>query len=322
MHTYSPRQLLAVAQRTGRWTCKEINGLESLYTTNLGSYLRFNIQNSRQLAIFVQDNYHPNRPGQYYAVRVDGQKWQRYPASRFPVPLALAPCAHTIELMAAGNTDFDEVWTGQQGFAITKIVADDQAVITPSRPRPLITFVGDSITAGCWVNGRHASVDYRPESNYAAICADLLNADSVRIAYSAGGVLRPATGGVPVAGKFLTHIDSRTVWHPNTPDLVVVNIGVNDRRFSTSQFDQAYLAFLQQLLTVFPTSKIMIMVPFSQTFAPEIAELAARFSRLRLLATKGWCTSYTDGTHPDQAGALQAGKHLAAALAPFLAHSV
>lgn len=322
MDTYSPQQLLAIAQRTGRWTCQKINGLESLYTTNLGSYLRFKIKNSSQLAIFVQDNHYHNMPSHFFAVRIDGQRWRRYSTSQCQIHLSLTPDPHTIELMAAGNTDFDKVWTGQQGFAITKIIASDQAVITPPQPRPLITFVGDSITAGCWVNGHHASFDYRPESNYAAICADLLNVDSVRIAYSAGGVLRPATGGVPVAKDFLTQIDSKTAWSPNSPDLVVVNIGVNDRRFPTDRFRLAYSVFLKQLLTVFPKSRIMIMIPFSQSFAAEITKLVASFHRLHLLTTKGWCTSYTDGTHPDQAGAIQAGKHLAAALAPFFNRSV
>ena len=43
MTQYSPKQLLPLAQRTGRWVVKTIKGQATLYTTNLGSTIRFNI---------------------------------------------------------------------------------------------------------------------------------------------------------------------------------------------------------------------------------------------------------------------------------------
>lgn len=309
MKKYLPTNLISIASRTGRWWLKEINGQQTLYTTNLGSYLRLLVTGAHQLRLHVLPNQNPLSPSQVYAIRIDHQKWQRCLASAQPIEVALQNNTHEIEIMTAGNTDADLVWRGNEGFAITAIELDNGTISAPAG-RPLINFIGDSITAGCWVNGNHASLDYRPETNYAAICADKLNADSVRIAYSAGGVLRPATGGVPTADVFLAKTDADTLWQANDPDLVIINLGVNDRRFAEDQFNIAYASFIQQVITTFPAAKIMVMIPFSQTYATNIRKIAAAH-QLPVIETAGWCNSFTDGLHPDQAGANSAGQYLA-----------
>ena len=181
----------------------------------------------------------------------------------------------------------------------------------------MIDFIGDSITAGCWVAGRNASTDYRPESNYAGTAVDLLHATDVRIAYSAGGVLRQATGGVPTADQFLTKLDVTTSWQANTPDLVVINLGVNDRRFPLDQFNASYDHFLSLITTLFPSIPILPMIPLSQTFAESIRSLTKKH-KLPLIETLGWCSSFTDDLHPDQSGATESGYRLAEKLSNWL----
>lgn len=310
MNKYLPIDLIAIAKRTGRWWLKLVNGQEVLYTTNLGSYLRVHTAGVHQLQVNVYPNHNHQSAQQQYTIRIDGQQWHRYPASAREIALQLTADPHEIEIMTGGNTDDDLVWAGDQGFAITGIETDDGVLTASPHRRPVIDFIGDSITAGCWVAGQHPASDYRPETNYAAICADILNADSVRIAYSAGGVLRRATGGVPTADQFLTHTDAHTRWQPNQPDLVIINIGVNDRRFTATDFKCAYDKFIQQVVTTFPTAKIMVMVPFSQTYAT-IIRIVAVHHQLPIIETAGWCNSFTDGLHPDQAGANEAGQRLA-----------
>ncbi|PMB83186.1 hypothetical protein CK797_02770 [Limosilactobacillus pontis] len=317
MRTYLPIQLLPFAQRTGRWMLKEDRDSPVLYTTNLGSYLRCRVIGTNQLTINVTNHHSPLGPSQVYAARVDGQPWQRFAAQPGKFSLVLSPATHTIEIMTAGNTDLDAVWSGSQGFAIRSLAVDNGGTLMAAPARPVIDFIGDSITAGCWVAGRHAALDYRPESNYAATCADLLGADSVRIAYSAGGVLRPATGGVPVASSFLSQIDQDTCWTPNHPQLVVINLGVNDRRYPQAKFVDAYDRFIHQVVTTFPTASIDLMVPFSQHFRDQITTIGRRH-QLRVIDTAGWCPSYIDGLHPDQTGTIIAGRRLAQAIAPDL----
>lgn len=316
MKNYQPTDLIKFASRTGRWTVKKINNMPTLYTTNLGSYLRFKVSNAKKCQITVLPNQNSLSPSQVFAFRIDGGKWQRAQASLEKIDIPLDSILHTIEIMAAGNSDIDEVWQGNEGFAIKNIYLDNGAIMAAPQ-RPVVNFIGDSITAGCWVVGNHPAADYRPETNYAGICADLLNVDSVRIAYSAGGVLRPATGGVPTADIFLGKIDDQTLWTPNHPDLTVINLGVNDRRFPLAQFTAAFDLFIQQVKLTFPHTPLAIMIPFSQTFASEIRKIATKHN-CSIIETKTWSHSFTDGLHPDQAGAIAEGKMLAQALQPLL----
>lgn len=315
MKKYQPTDLIKFASRTGRWTVKKINNMPTLYTTNLGSYLRFKVSNAKKCQITVLPNQNFLSPSQVFAFRIDSGKWQRAQASLEKIDIPLDSTLHTIEIMAAGNTDIDEVWQGNEGFAIKNIYLDTGEIMAAPQ-RPVVNFIGDSITAGCWVVGNHPAADYRPETNYAGICADLLNVDSVRIAYSAGGVLRPATGGVPTADVFLGKIDAQTSWTPNHPDLNVINLGVNDRRFPLAQFTAAFDLFIQQVKLTFPHTPLAIMIPFSQTFASEIRKIAIKH-KCSIIETKTWHHSFTDGLHPDQAGAIAEGKMLAQALQPL-----
>lgn len=316
MKKYQPTDLIKFASRTGRWTVKKINNMPTLYTTNLGSYLRFKVSNAKKCQITVLPNQNSLSPSQVFAFRVDGGKWQRAQASLEKIDIPLDSTLHTIEIMAAGNSDIDEVWQGNEGFAIKNIYLNNCEIMAAPQ-RPVVNFIGDSITAGCWVVGNHPAADYRPETNYAGICADLLNVDSVRIAYSAGGVLRPATGGVPTADVFLGKIDAQTSWTPNHPELNVINLGVNDRRFPLAQFIAAFDLFIQQVKLTFPHTPLAIMIPFSQTFASEIRKIATKHN-CSIIETKTWSHSFTDGLHPDQAGAITEGKMLAQALQPLL----
>ncbi|MFR0771614.1 MAG: SGNH/GDSL hydrolase family protein [Limosilactobacillus pontis] len=316
MRTYLPIQLLPFAQRTGRWMLKEDRDSPVLYTTNLEATCVAESSVPTSLPLTSLTITHPrSQPG--LRCRVDGQPWQRFAAQPGKFSLVLSPATHTIEIMTAGNTDLDAVWSGSQGFAIRSLAVDNGGTLMAAPARPVIDFIGDSITAGCWVAGRHAALDYRPENNYAATCADLLGADSVRIAYSAGGVLRPATGGVPVASSFLSQIDQDTCWTPNHPQLVVINLGVNDRRYPQAKFVDAYDRFIHQVVTTFPTASIDLMVPFSQHFRDQITTIGRRH-QLRVIDTAGWCPSYIDGLHPDQTGTIIAGRRLAQAIAPDL----
>lgn len=318
MTQYSPSQLLPLAQRTGRWVTKTIKGHPALYTTNLGSVVRFKVSGTPAVNVNTINNSHPGTPRQVYAWRYDQQPWRRFCAQAQPVKLGLPDRKdHLLEIMTAGNSDFDEVWTGQEGFAIWGLDAKDGQLV-PAAKRPVVNFIGDSITAGCWVRGKHAAVDYRPESNYVATASDLLEIDGVRIAYSAAGVLRPGTGGVPTAKGFLNRIDAGTPWRGNHPQVVVVNLGVNDRRFAASQFILAYDQFLKQVTTTFPDSRLLLLTPFSQTFQREIRQLAASH-RLELINTTDWCQDFTDGLHPNQAGSIAAGRRLAPVLKAALA---
>nr|WP_232237907.1 SGNH/GDSL hydrolase family protein [Lactiplantibacillus plantarum] len=180
--------------------------------------------------------------------------------------------------------------------------------------RHSVTWIGDSLTAGCWVMGKNPAEDYRAEANYAAVASDLLNARNVRIAYSAVGLSKPGTGGVPVLPEVLTAVDSKTTWQPVPTDLVVINVGTNDRHTDDTTFTVVLRRFLNQVQTLYPNSRLAVMIPFNQNFAAIIRAVVAEFMQLQLIETATWQLSTTDGVHLDLAGSRMAGELTAQAL--------
>ena len=81
MTQYSPKQLLPLAQRTGRWVVKTIKGQATLYTTNLGSTIRFNITGALSFDLQTVNNGHPGFPHQVYGN-----------VSRYKVPQSAYSC--------------------------------------------------------------------------------------------------------------------------------------------------------------------------------------------------------------------------------------
>lgn len=318
MRFLSPTILWSVMVPHGRWWLKTIDQQPVLYTTNLGSVLRLTITNSDSITIHVLDRHSELSPSPVFAWRLNQQQWHRVSAGHLEWTIKCNPTTkQELEVITAGNTDLDRVWTGNEGLGITGIEIADDGTVTMPPARPVIDFIGDSITAGCWVNGRHAALDYRPETNYVGIACDDLNVTGVRIAYSAGGVLRPATGGVPNARQYLQNLDATTPWQANQPQLVVINLGVNDRCYERAQFIPAYAELLTMTTEMFPLAPIVVMIPFSQSWAPEIRQLTHE-AQLPVIETAGWCQSYTDGLHPDQAASIRCGHLLAQSLRPFL----
>ncbi|MCB7177709.1 SGNH/GDSL hydrolase family protein [Lactiplantibacillus plantarum] len=247
------------------------------------------------------------------AIQIDGLPFQRQAVTNDPLWLTLDGRPHVVRVVLSGNTDEDRVWDGNQGFAVKALTTDGE--LQPVQlGRHSVTWIGDSLTAGCWVMGKQPAEDYRAEANYAAVASDLLNARNVRIAYSAVGLSKPGTGGVPVLPEVLTAVDSKTTWQPVPTDLVVINVGTNDRHTDDTTFTVVLRRFLNQVQALYPNSRLAVMIPFNQNFAAIIRAVVAEFMQLQLIETATWQLSTTDGVHLDLAGSRMAGELTAQAL--------
>ncbi|WP_295728798.1 GDSL-type esterase/lipase family protein [uncultured Limosilactobacillus sp.] len=305
----SPQEILTAVQPTGRWFVHK----QSLMTPLLGASLNFTIENCQNLMIHTVNNANPLSPSQIFTCRVDNGPWQRWPATNHKFQLSLSPANHQVSIMTGGNCDLDNVWTQNQCFTITGIIVNDQAIIKPLTKNQQILVLGDSITAGCWVNGKHASVDYRPESNYLAVAQDQLPKIEIhRIAYSAAGVLRPGTGSVPAALSWLNHTNHKLIAPAKHFDWVLIALGVNDRRFSAQRFYKAYLNYVRAVQNRYQCP-VALMIPFLQSFSSEITQIGKTMN-IPVITTKHWCPSTIDGLHPDSFGSLAAGQHFAQAI--------
>lgn len=304
-------QPLMPAYFQGRWAVKQIADRDVMYSTNLGAEIDFQVTD----ASFVRLTFLPlayELPS-WVAIQIDGLPFQRQAVTNDPLWLTLDGRPHVVRVVLSGNTDEDRVWDGNQGFAVKALTTDGE--LQPVQlGRHSVTWIGDSLTAGCWVMGKQPAEDYRAEANYAAVASDLLNARNVRIAYSAVGLSKPGTGGVPVLPEVLTAVDSKTTWQPVPTDLVVINVGTNDRQADDTTFTVVLRRFLNQVQTLYPNSRLAVMIPFNQNFASIIRAVVAEFMQWQLIETATWQLSTTDGVHLDLAGSRMAGELTAQAL--------
>lgn len=299
----------------GRWTRRTINGTDCMYTPNLGSTIFSKVKNTTKVSFGFLNNGNPSGNPQEIAYSVDGGVYTRDSVDHSPfVITGLDGNEHYIRIVMAGNKDTDAVWSGDQGFAFTGISVDEGGLSEPVKPKARVfEFFGDSITAGCWVLTRDTpSQGYAAEANYVAKCCEMLRSIDVRVAFSASGVTKGGTGGVPALQTFLDQTDALTPEKADLPDAVFINIGTNDSAATSSDFQNAYQNAVNRLQIKRPGVPIFCMLPFNGARKTEIRAVVSASVNTVFVDTTGWDITTVDGTHPDQAGSIVAGEKLAA----------
>jgi lysophospholipase L1-like esterase len=143
-------------------------------------------------------------------------------------------------------------------------------LVETARPARFIEFIGDSITCGYGVLGTTATCDFSADTEaetraWATLAADALDAGHASIAYSGLGMYRNGDGGttntIPVRYDRALVESATPAWDWSyTPDVIVINLGTND--FAPGDpgtpYVTAYVAFVQQLTTRFPSAKVLM----------------------------------------------------------------
>ena len=235
-------------------------------------------------------------------------------------PTALKPGDHTL-LLAADGQNHEMRFQG--------LVLDAGAVTLPVPERPLIEFVGDSITACPGKDGNAAS-------NYAWMAAEMLGCDHAQIAFS-GVALASGYGFFgDKTGFDIWYFRLKNCNHPDqdawgffpVPQLVVVNLGTNDvkdgKRPTNDEFAITYRNFLGQVRAKLPKAELVGIRPFGGFLAGGVLAAVEAMNKagdlkVHYVDTEGWLTKddFSDGIHPTVAGHAKAAKRLAAALGPL-----
>lgn len=227
----------------------------------------------------------------------------------------LAPGRHT--LLVGGAAQNEEV-----RFLGLGLAPGAATVAVPVRP--LIEFVGDSITAG-------------GADNYAWLAAEALGCDHAQIAFS-GVALTSGYGCVSKVGldamyfrlKNYNHLDEAppVPWQPAAaPRVLVINLGQNDQcgNEPADVMTASYARFLRHLRAIYPKTQLVALRPFGGPYAASIrqAVTAVRASgdaRVQYVDTTGWLApaDFRDGIHPNTLGNQKVAARLAPLLKPLL----
>ncbi len=246
----------------------------------------------------------------------DGQPFREFRAKKgwgdlTPEPLTAGE--HTLLLVPSREADRLHF----QGFEL-----DSQARTVPVPERPIIEFIGDSITLGAANHPKFE--DNRVVNAYSWQACALLDADCILIAKS--GIPLVGDGGMemnyrmdnPPGGK------ETKAWKPTyTPSLVVINLGANDWR---GDFVGSYVRLVEQIRTNYPQVRIVGMRPFGGQYGSEPKKAFAKLegthaTGLHYVDTTGWLeqpADFLDGVHLTKDGARKAGEKLKAAIEPLM----
>lgn len=247
-------------------------------------------------------------------------------------PTPLASGTHTLQIA----TSWENVEMPFQG-----LVLDAGASTLAPDSRPLVEFIGDSITAG-------HSTTQGSVTDYAWLTGERLGAEHTQIAYSGitltDGYHYEQNTNWP--GMETMYFKFRPVNHcadtscSNVPawnfsnyaaKMVVVNLGTNDAFLGVGAgtFQDRYTAFLRNIRAQHPNADIFALRTFgnhyvAQTQAAVNARVSAGDTKVRFIDTTGWLDASTDfgpndNVHPIDAGHVKIANRLAPILQPYMA---
>jgi lysophospholipase L1-like esterase len=296
----------------GRWFDKDIEGTPHKVTLTDGAHLYFLIENAASFDVTFTVITTGEEP--YFAYSIDGAEPIR---QHITEPTVTLPDngRHTVRIIADGMTEGEGKWDQEKGFAVKSVTPSEGGSIIGIRPtEKVIFFYGDSITEGIRALNMNATSDGNSATNaYSWQCAETLGVTPYLIGYGASGIIMP--------GSFHTMLnaidylsDGRPVEDGVIPDVIVVNHGTNDGGQNRKTFEDALTATLTHLREKYPDTPIVYLIPFNQAHSRVIPDVVEAMGNAYVVETRGWSISYTDGVHPDAAGAKAAGERLAAAL--------
>ncbi len=159
-------------------------------------------------------------------------------------------------------------------------VADDGTLSRPDAPTRKMLVIGDSITCGFGNEGLDVADGNTVENengymSYAPIAARTFGADIMMFSWSGRGMYRNGTGDalvntIPLIFNQTLPEDAGPQWDHSryVPDVIVINLGTNDRRdtdrapltdFET-EFKQEYTNFIGRLRDYYPDSEIVLCI--------------------------------------------------------------
>ncbi len=296
----------------GRWDRRD----KDAYSTSWGgTYFKLNVTGKRiKLHVRAKVNLYVNVDGaQHYYEAVEGIV--------DVTPQDLCEGMHTLRV-ATPYTDqcliFKGVW-----------IEPDAKVSVPSVGMKKIEYIGASIIAG-YMLSRQAL------SGYAWLTAERLGYEHTQIAQSGMSLLdRWEMGsyidnGAGMSEQFfkLKHADSGDTslydFTASPPDVVLINIGTNDRVFHvpSSLFQATYTQFLARIRNVYPNAIVYAQRLFDGTYEHEIEQAVhARHADgdhlVRYIDTSGWLSKndYIDGIHPNEQAHVKISERLVEVLA-------
>ena len=297
----------------GRWFEKEIEGTRHQCTTTDGAQVYFLVENCAFFTLDFTDITHIRTP--YFAYSIDGGEPVRRLITDGKVTLPDTG-RHAVCIVADGMTEGEGKWYEEIGFALRSVSLAPGGRLWGIRPTaPLVFFYGDSITEGIRAISMAADSDGNSATHaYPWYCAESLGVTPYYIGYGATGMIRTGwfnTMEKAIDGLSWQHRVADFSAANQIPDLIVINHGTNDMDFSMLEYLNAMNSTMSLLYRRYPGVPVVYVIPLQQTHAAIIRRLMSEYPNGYVIESEGWPVTFTDGIHPNAAGARVMGERVA-----------
>lgn len=287
-----------------------------------------------RMALLAFDLSYRIQPFPHLWISVDGGAAMETPLDQFLRICCPEEGEHVIRILFKSSMEMQHRWhlplTGMVAFA--GLYADAPGTLSADT-RPLIEFVGDSITEGVLIDvdypGASDSIleqhkrNYQDDNaaTYAALTAQRLNLRAMFQAYGAVGLTRSGCGGVPRAGLLYPYVFEGVPYTGEHPQLVVINHGANDRGASPEEYLMRYEEMLDLVHQLHPDAIIVCLSAFCGAFDGALGEFVETYRArhahpVYFISSRGWVPP--EPLHPLRDGHQIIADHLTPALRDIL----
>lgn len=304
---------------TGRWNIAE----NAAVSTANGSYFEIAFKGESILLEF--DTAGLRVPFPHLYIGVDGKAAAEVSLDKY-IRAAAGDGEHRLCVIMKSSVENQQRWLAPMEARVSFVSAEAEELLPLEEDkRPIIEFIGDSITEGIsidtgYVNyGGNNDMVYWDDSTagYAWRTAELLNMRPIIMGYGCLGTTRGGAGDVPPAAQSYPYYSDGCPMPSSGAEYIVINHGTNDRGAETEVFKRCYFELLELVRQRNPKAKIISLTPFSGCLAEEIKETVDRFNSEKAdsvfyISTVGWIEP--EPLHPTREGHRTVSKNLAEAI--------
>lgn len=317
---------------TGRWDTRDPM---AAVATATGSYIELAFEGDMALLLF--DITSNAMPYLHLWIQLDGGDMFEASVDSYIRVCAKTAGRHVCRVIYKGGSEKDRRWyaplTGKLSF-VGAIV--EKPVAIGEDTRPIVEFVGDSITEGVltdnditegedpiltYVGEKHRCYQDDVCATYAWRTAKALDLRPIFMGYGAVGTTRAGCGLVPAApDAYPFNFDGSPITHAGKPRYILINHGANDRR-NKDTYIPCYERLLDTIRAMNPQATLIVLSPFCGAFRAELADMVERYR-----VANGCDIHFIDGgvwipaepLHPLRDGHAIVAEQLVKALRPIL----
>ena len=292
---------------TGRWDTSDPRFAEATAT---GSYIELCFEGDMACLMFdISANL---APMPHIWIQIDGGASVSAPIDAYIPINAGVYGKHTVRVIYKSSVEAYNRWYSPRHGKISFIgyCADKALPIEPDT-RPIIEFVGDSITEGVLTDADYFGgqkpyyeIDQMNRihqddvcATYAWLIAERLNMRPIFMGYGAVGVTRVGAGKVPAAPfSYPYNFDGSPISRGDgcaDPSVIMINHGANDRGATAEKYVSDYGMLIDKIRRLNPNATVVALSAFCGAHHVELGEFIEKYNtehgcKVHYIDTFGW----------------------------------